>query len=628
MSKGKQSKKTVKQKSVTVTRAHLPLQSLSTIGKIIHFISNKRVQLLLIVVITLAFYGNSITNDFAFDDGEFYLANQFVQKGVGGIYDLFTKESMYGFYGHASLVSGGRWRPLSLITFAIEKDYFGADPHVSHFINMFLLAITGVIMLLFLRQYVFTYSPVAAFLVVLFFIIHPVHTEAISHIKSRDELLSWLFLLLTMYCSLNFLTQRNYWQLMFSLVFYFLALLSKENGITFIVILPLTFYFFTQTKLRTIVLITLPFAVVLGLYLFMRISIVPQMAKAGTDVLNAPYLYATPVQHIATALMLLGKYILLLFYPNPLSCDYSYNQFPYVNFSDWRVCLSVLIQAGLVLYALLKLKEKDLVSYGILFYFCSIFIVSNIVIDVGTFIGERFLYQPSFGFCIAIVAAGSEIIQKIKFKTMAQRFSIISALIVAVVLLSGFQTTRRNAEWSNDRLLWSVDVKKVPNSALAHENLGNIFMNIGNNALTPQQQNDDYDTALIQFTAAVKILPNYPITWFNLGDLYIRMGNNDEAGKAYFNCIKQDSTYAKAYDGVGAVYFNEKNYEKALPYFKKATQLDTTSAITYGNMGACYQMLGQYETAIVYYKKSLRLNPDQQSVRQNLEGAESQLKNK
>jgi Flp pilus assembly protein TadD len=465
-------------------------------------------------------------------------------------------------------------------------------------------------------------------MVVLLFIIHPIHTEAVSHIKSRDELLSWLFLLLTMYCSLNFLTKRNYWQLVFSLVFYFLALLSKENGVTFIVILPLTFYFFTITKLRSIVLTTLPFAVVLGLYVLMRISIVPVMAKAGTDVLNAPYLYATPVQHMATALMLLGKYMMLLFYPNPLSCDYSYNQFPYVNFSNWRVWLSVLIQAGLILYALMKLREKNIVSYGILFYFCSIFIVSNIIIDVGTFIGERFLYQPSFGFCVAVVAAGNELIQKIKFKTIQQKFSMVAALIAIVVVLSGFQTRQRNTEWNNDQLLWSSDVKKVPNSALAHENIGNIFMNIGNSAATPQQQKDDYDTALMQFTTAVKILPNYPITWFNLGDLYTRMGNDDEAEKAYFNCIKQDSTYAKAYDGMGTVYFDKKNYEKALPYFKKGTQLDTTNAITYGNLGACYQMLGQYETAITYYKKSLRLNPNQQSVRQNLEGAEIQLPNK
>jgi protein O-mannosyl-transferase len=628
MSKGQPPKRTAKQKTAQVTATIAPGKPITAIDKIIHFISNRRIQILLIFAITIAFYGNSINNDFAFDDGEFYLANRFVQKGVEGIYDLFTKESMYGFYGHASLVSGGRWRPLSLITFAIEKEYLGADPHVSHFINMLLLAITGVIMLLFLRQYIFKQSPVAAFMVVVLFIIHPIHTEAVSHIKSRDELLSWLFLLLTLYCSLNFLTKRNYWQLVFSLIFYFLGLLSKENGISFIAILPLTFYFFTREKLRTIALTTLPFIVVLGIYVLMRISIVPVMANAGADVLNAPYLYATPIQHMATALMLLGKYMLLLFWPNPLSCDYSYNQFPYVSFSDWRVWLSTLIQAALVVYALLKLKEKNVVSYGILFYFCSIFIVSNIVIDVGTFIGERFLYQPSFGFCLAIVAAGNEIIQKINFKTAGQKFSVISAIIIAVVVLSGFQTRQRNTEWNNDRLLWSTDVKKVPNSLLAHENLGNDFLNDGKTAPTPQQRNYDFNIALGEFDTAVKILPKYAITWFNLGYLYIQMGNNNEGEKAYLKCIDVDSAFSRAYDGLGSIYFNKNNYGQALIYFKKCVQLDSIDADDYGNIGACYQMLGQNEKAILYDKKALSLNSKMQNVRQNMVSVEKQMKNK
>jgi Tfp pilus assembly protein PilF len=636
MSKKQPSKKTANTKKITV--ASQIQKSFSEANNPMRFISGKGVQILFIVVIACIFYGNSVYNDFASDDGEFYYANQFVQKGVAGIPDLFTKESMYGYYAHASIVSGGRWRPLSLITFAIEKEFFNADPHISHFINLLLLIITGIIMLFFLRKYVFPPSPLAAFMVVLLFIIHPIHTEAVSHIKSRDELLSWLFLLLTMYCSLNFLTKRNYWQLLFSLLFYFLALLSKENGATFIVILPLTYYFFTTKKWRSIVLTTLPFAVVLGFYAYMRFSLITVLSNKGNDINFAPYLFATPVQHIATALMLLGKYLLLLFWPNPLNSDYSYNQVPYINFSDWRVWLSVLTQAALVLYALVKLKEKDLVSYGILFYFCSIFMVSNVIIDVGTFIGERFLYQPSFGFCIAIVAAASQLLTKIQFRNTAQKISSLSALIAVVVVLSGFQTIHRNSEWKNNKVLFSADVKNAPNSMALHEGLGIQYLNDGLRSPGPQQRSGDFDTALVQYDSAITILPTYAITWFNLGYLYLEMGNSEDALKAFHKCVDLDSTFSQGYNGLGSVYYNEKNYAQALPFYKKGAQVDSANAQFYFNLGLCYFQLGQAEKAIPLYKKTLdlvanmqdqRVNlVDPQVVKQDLLNAENELQNK
>ena len=620
MQKGNSSKKTVK-----ATASNKVSAPVTAIDKLLYLISTKKIQIFLLVAITFIFYGNSINNDFAFDDGEYYTSNQFVQKGFDGIYDLFTKESMYGFYGHASLVSGGRWRPLSLIVFALEKEFFDADPHTCHFINLLFLVVTCIIMLLFLRKYVFKQSPIAAFIIVLLFIIHPVHTEAVSHVKSLDELLSWLFLLLTMYCSLNFLTKKNYWQLILALIFYFLALISKENGISFIAILPLTFYFFTTQKLRVILFTTLSFIAVLGIYIFMRISIVPIMSKAGTDILNAPYLYATPVQHIATALMVLGRYILLLIWPNPLSCDYSYNQIPYVTFTDWRVWLSILSQAVLLIYALTQIKNKNLVAYGILFYFCSIFIVSNILIDVGTFIGERFLYQPSFGFSIAIAVAFNKLMEKISFKSITQKFSIISSLIVIVMVLCGFQTMTRNAEWNNDQQLWIDDVKKVPNSVLAHENVGNNYLKAATAALTPKESIDDMNKALNEFKTTIKILPTYSISWVNLGYTYSRLNNNDSAEKAFLQAIVVDSTFAPPYNNLGTIYFGKNQYPKAMTYFEKGIKIDSTYADAYGNLGACYQNTGQYEKAILFYKKALQLNPNLDIVKQNLTNIEKLL---
>lgn len=149
------------------------------------------------------------------------------------------------------------------------------------------------------------------------------------------------------------------------------------------------------------------------LYIILRFSIIGFVNKEITEVMNSPYLYATPMQALATKIFVLGKYILMLFLPLKLNYDYSFNQIPYTNFGDWRVLLSIVLQLALLIYALTQIGKKSLVAYGILFYFFSVFIVSNLVVDTGGVMGERFLFQASFGFLIAVVSVISILFQKI-----------------------------------------------------------------------------------------------------------------------------------------------------------------------------------------------------------------------
>jgi protein O-mannosyl-transferase len=636
MTKKQQLKKSAKQKSLIKTSALPLLKPLSTIDKMIHSISKSRIQLLLITTITFMFYGNSVFNDYVLDDGMFVNHNQFVQKGFDGIYDLLTKETMYGYVGNAS---GGRWHPLSLITFAVENQYFGNAPHFSHFINVLLLALTGIIMILFLRRHIFKSSPIAAFIISLLFIIHPIHTEAIANIKSRDELLSWLFLLLTMYCSMNFLTNKNYWQLLFSLVFYFLGLMSKENGVSFIAILPLTFYFFTKEKWTAILFTTLPFVIVFGIYWLLRIAFVPFVPNSISDVivLNAPYLLATSTQRFATELMVLGKYMLLLFYPNPLSCDYSYNAVPYVNFSDWQVWLSVIVQATLLLYALVKLKEKNLVAYGILFYFCSIVLYSNLI-NVGNLnMGERFLYQPSFGFCIALIVLSNELVQKIKFKNVSQKFTAICTVCIAVFLLSGFQTIRRNSEWATNISLWSADIKKVPNSARAQNGLGTTELSISGSEKDSVKKIALQHDAISHFKRAEDILPSFIDPWLNMGVAYQNMGvtnsranNLDSVEYCWNRARKLDPNYPKLtrefdpilctdYINAASVAGSKKDYTTSKRDFYLAIHYNRKSADAWYNLGGFYFVTLNYDSARIAWQQCLKLNPNYSNAKDGLQ---------
>ena len=135
-------------------------------------------------------YVNTFGHQYALDDIAAVGQNLFVKKGIAGIPDLMRTE-----FWHFSNISLGYYRPFSLITFALEQEYFKDNPHISHMINAGLYGLTGLVIGILLQKWL-TSQTIIAFLIGLVFITHPLHTEIVDNIKGRDEILSFLFIAL------------------------------------------------------------------------------------------------------------------------------------------------------------------------------------------------------------------------------------------------------------------------------------------------------------------------------------------------------------------------------------------------------------------------------------------------
>ena len=145
----------------------------------------------------------------------------------------------------SSAASAG-WRPLSMITFSIEVGIFGKNkPGYSHFINVLIYAAIVVLIFLFLYWYIFKEIRIS-FFAALLFAIHPIHTEVVANIKSRDELLCLFFLLVSLHQLWKFILVKNNRYLIISLLCYFISLTSKETSFTFIAGIPVMLYFFSN----------------------------------------------------------------------------------------------------------------------------------------------------------------------------------------------------------------------------------------------------------------------------------------------------------------------------------------------------------------------------------------------
>ena len=283
---------------------------------------------LVVAVLAVLLYAGSYGHDYAYDDLAVVKENRFVQKGLGGINDILHTQY---FEGYDPNTNARAYRPVSLITYALEYEYFGLNPRVHHLVNILLYALTAIVLLLALFRMLRAYHYVLPFLTTLLFVVHPVHVDVVANIKSRDELIGFLCFSTALLFLLKDLDGPALWKKLTSYVFFFLALASKESLLTTLACIPLVLYFFREFNWGRIGKITLPYAGIFLLFLLIRASVIGTAEENSSPItyLDNPMLAATNIgERIGTNIYTMGMYLQTLIFPYRLSCDYSYNSIP------------------------------------------------------------------------------------------------------------------------------------------------------------------------------------------------------------------------------------------------------------------------------------------------------------
>jgi protein O-mannosyl-transferase len=221
-------------------------------------LSASQLQYLSIMILSLLIYINTLFFSYALDDGLFIMDNKITQKGFAGIKEILTTDALYGVYGDQVkvLLPGGRYRPLSQVMFAIEYQLFGLNPFIGHFFNLILysllcLLLFKVLQIIFEKYENKKWYLSLPFIAALLFTCHPLHTEVVANIKGRDEILSLLFSLGTLFFVLRYIRKEKLLLLVYAFISFSLALLSKENAITFLALIPLTVFFYQKEVLKS-----------------------------------------------------------------------------------------------------------------------------------------------------------------------------------------------------------------------------------------------------------------------------------------------------------------------------------------------------------------------------------------
>jgi len=587
-------------------------------------LTDARTQAVLVFVSALALYANTLGHGFVLDDGLVLQDNAYVQKGIRGIPDILSRDSFHGTLGESAYLSGGRYRPLSLMMFAFEVSFFGMEPFAHHLINVLLYGLTAVVLLRLLRRAVFQGHPLAALAATLLFVVHPVHTEVVANIKSRDEILSLLFVLLTFGYLLKEGSDMNRWK---AAGCYVLALLSKENGIVLLAIAPLALFTFGDKSWRLALRDCWPLGLVAVAYVGLRLLLIGSRMQEVPGVLDNPYILAATDQKLATILSVFISYLGLLVWPHPLTYDYSFAQVPYRDFGDPLVWAGAALVVLMAVPSIRALVRRDLFGWCAAFFLATVLLVSNLFFNIGAPMAERFLYQASLPFIIAVVELGRRGL--FSAGMLNGRGITVAASIMALLCLpQAWLTLDRNADWRDRDDLLLHDVLVSSRSARANTYAGIACIRKSQTLPDKNAQHGLASRALVFFARADSIVPDYLPVLLNRGAAYFILDSISAAEGTWDRArtIEPENTMLKNYDALLFDHYYRKGLKAGTEHDLTTSVAALTKAVRYGpdktdawyNLGGACFTAGDTAAARSSWERALQLDPRNAGAQQGL----------
>ena len=519
-------------------------------------------------------YVNSLPNDFVFDDGPIVSSNPVIRT-ISPIQFLkspyWTKQQYAGIY-----------RPFVVFSLSVDYAIWKRWAPGFRLTNLAVHAINGV--LVFSLYQSIAGAGIVPLIAMIIYLVHPVHTEAVTTIVGRSELFAACFLLAAW---LLFRQGRTGW----AALAFFLALLSKENAIVLPAVLLLT----SPRGRRWIRL--LPMIFVALAYLALRYSV---LGGLGIPV-SAQYMGGrlTYFERLLTSGRVFIQYLILTFYPLHLAGDYDYNAIPIANFVDWDAWLGLVLIAATVVTAYFYRHRNWAVSLGLSFALIAFIPASNWIMPISILMAERFLYLPMIGLALVGATALSQLEDR-----RLRRLVGIGALSTAIVLCNSHDYIRRD-----DFTFFKNMVRVVPNSAKAR--LGWGF------ALTKAGRNDEAEREL---EAGLRIIPDYPEL---LAALALARTTSTSCARAWpllNRAIQIDPKHADTQRRMADCYLKEGRVSEAESMYRQAAQsIPNPDAMLYFMWGVSLENSGQSTDAIAAYERAALIEPENRFFQQKIE---------
>ncbi len=531
----------------------------------------------LIIILGIAVYANSLEGKFLWDDRDLIEENMRIRSFLNS-QKIFTEHIGAGVAKQSS-----SYRPIQIFTYMIDYSLWRLNPKGYHITNT-LLHILAALSLFWLISIIFKDNLLSMFTSILF-VVHPIHTEAVTYISGRADCLAAFFMLLCFAFYIKQLNSKSLITYILMLLSYILALLSRENSLILPALLLLYHYAFNK-KLNV-----KNFTSILGIlfaYILLRATIFIPSTNTHSFTFS---------QRLPGFFAAITNYLKLLILPFNLHMEYGLKLF---SFQNPKVILGIILLFSLLIFAFKKKTKNNMLFFSMFWFFIALLPSSNLY-PINAYMAEHWLYIPSIGFFLIFAKVLTYLYRTKDLKIPAIIF------IISLIAFYSFLTIEQNNYWKEPLAFYERTLEYTPNSARVLNNLANIYHSMGKTK-----------KAIALNKKAIEIKPDYDEAYNNLGTSYHFLGRDEEAIKFYKKAIEVNPTYAVAYSNLGASYHAIGKDREAIDVYEEAIKLNPENPAGYNNLGVSYQAIGEYEMAILVYKKALEIAPSDAAIHFNL----------
>jgi lipoprotein NlpI len=502
-------------------------------------------------------------------------------------------------------------------------------------------------------------GPYVAFAVGLFFVVHPLQTQAVNYIVQRTESIMALFYLLTFYCAIRgWQSGRRGW--------FYAAVMACACGMgskEVIVSVPITLLMYDRIFNGGSFKVALrrSWGLYAGLAATWVILALLVMNGGSRESAQWGHLKHTAYDYFLTQGEVILYYLRLSVWPRPLCFDYGW---PYVH-SIGEGLAGVLAVGTLFVAAIYALIHRPTVGF-LGFTFFAVLAPSSSFMPLPDAIVEYRMYLPLAVLSVLYVCAGWTLIDSVGARLFSEdrrekRVQLASRIVFAsCVVVFASLTYLRNADYHSPVELWGDVVRKRPMNARGHINFGIELTNevkrqLALNSpatdrqgvekmltiaademtlglkLNPDSENTHLNLggvlamlgrnqeALMELQAAVKETPGSAAAHFNLANLLSAAGQKEAALQAYATAVAIDPDFKDAHYNLGVDLYDGGKYPEALRQFAEVLRIDPRSSEGHYMTGLIMIKGGQRGDAEAQLKTALSLNPNFEQARNELQ---------
>ncbi|XP_076748886.1 protein O-mannosyl-transferase TMTC1 isoform X2 [Xylocopa sonorina] len=505
-----------------------------------------------VALVAVGCYLNALGGDFVHDDIPAVVRNKDVlaqTPWTSVLKDDFWGTPMHDINSHKS------YRPLTTLTFRLNYLMSGLTPSWYHATNIALHAIACVLVTR-VSLAVASLRPGFAALTGLLFAAHPVHTEAVTGIVGRADVLACIFFLLSFLAYHGSISEARW----------------NDDSRHFS---------------RRAAALLVSFGVLLVVRLALLHGALPKFSPQDNPAAFHPCFHV----RLLTFCYLAALNCWLLLCPATLSHDWQMGSVPLVaSLADTRNLATCLFFGGCLILTYKAFTDFEQQRHpplllGWMFLVLPFLPASNLFITVGFVVAERVLYMPSVGWILLIVYG-----MQISWTAIPRRRSLITTGIVLLLLLGCYKTVLRNRDWTSRETLLRAGLRSLPHNAKMHYNFANFL-----------RDTSQPNRAILHYQLALWLWPTYASAHNNLGTLTV----GDQAEQHFLAAIHAQPGHVNAHYNLGQLYRKTNRTEECIRMLQKCVSLDPAYTPAY----LVLARLATGPTAGVLLRHVVRLQP-------------------